>query len=151
MPLLAALTFPQLLLIIGLILVFFALLVGVEAVIDLLLVGSILVISGLVGSLIGGTPVSLVLATLLSGLYFVYGRTTLRHKLKTNTHSTNTDRLLGQTGLVTREISPKKAGTVKIDDEEWRAASNQKITVGTEVIVSAIRGVTLDVKLAENK
>jgi membrane protein implicated in regulation of membrane protease activity len=149
MPFLAALTFPQLLLIIGLILVFFALLVGVEAVIDFLLVGSILVISGLVGALIGGTPVSLVLATILSAAYLLYGRSLLRHKLKASTHTTNTDRLIGQAGLVTREISPKKAGTVKIDDEEWRATSNQKIIINEVVEVMSFTGVTLTVKKPE--
>ena len=64
-------TIPQLFVIAGLLLVLAELLVGIQSGFDLVLIGSILVISGFVGMFTGSTPLMLVLATALSILYIL--------------------------------------------------------------------------------
>ena len=59
---------------------------------------------------------------------------------------TNSDMLVGQTGLVTTDIDPSKSiGRVKIQNLSWQAASSDGSVVpaGTTVKVDRISGVTL--------
>ena len=133
---------PELFIVVGLLLVILELIIGIEAGFDLVLIGSILVISGFTGNFVGGPIVSLVLASILSAVYFFYGRALVKDKLKVKNHSTNTDRLIGQTGVVLQAISPMKAGLVKVEDEEWRARSDQALVTGETIVVTAFNGVT---------
>ena len=59
---------------------------------------------------------------------------------------TNLDRVVGMTGIVTEEITKKKAGEVKVDGKRWTAISDKKIKVDSTVKVLEIDGVKLKVE-----
>jgi len=59
---------------------------------------------------------------------------------------TNIDAVIGKRGIVYRGITRTKAGLVKVESEEWRAASNEDIAEGEEIEVIGVKGVTLQVK-----
>ena len=62
----------------------------------------------------------------------------------------NADALIGVKGIVTQRIAPHSPGQVKVRDETWRAALAAGIEGplenGTEVTVTAVDGVTLQVR-----
>lgn len=59
---------------------------------------------------------------------------------------TNSDRVIGKTGEVTKEITPNNYGEVSVFGTTWMAASNKKIAVGSKVVVEKIDGAKLIVK-----
>lgn len=59
---------------------------------------------------------------------------------------TNLDRVIGQVGFVTEEITKYQAGEVKVDGKKWSAISSKKIKVGSKVEILSIDGVKLNVK-----
>lgn len=59
---------------------------------------------------------------------------------------TNSDRVIGKTGEVTKEIKPNEYGEVVVFGTEWLAASDKKQAVGTKVVVEKIEGNKLIVK-----
>lgn len=139
-------TIPQLFVIVGLLLVLAELLVGIQSGFDLVLIGSILVVSGFAGMLTGSIPLMLVLATLLSILYIAVGRNRIRQKITTVTKKTNIDKLMGATGTVIRSVTPDTPGLVRINDEDWRASSEEVLYERDTVAVEGIEGVTLIVR-----
>ena len=62
---------------------------------------------------------------------------------------TNLDRVIGMTGIVTEEITKKKAGEVKVDGKRWTAIADKKIKVDSTVKVLEIDGVKLKVEEVE--
>lgn len=64
---------------------------------------------------------------------------------------TNSDRVIGMTGIVTEEIKRNTVGEVKVDGKRWSAISSKKIPVDTEVIIDEIDGVKLKVHKLEEK
>ncbi len=139
-------TIPQLFVIAGLLLVLAELLVGIQSGFDLVLIGSILVISGCVGMFTGSTPLMLVLATALSILYIAVGRNKIRQKITTVTKKTNIDKLIGANGVVVRSVTPDTAGLVRVNDEDWRASAEEILYERDAVTVEGIEGVTLIVR-----
>lgn len=139
-------TIPQLFVIAGLLLVLAELLVGIQSGFDLVLIGSILVISGFVGMFTGSTPLMLVLATALSILYIAVGRNKIRQKITTVTKKTNIDKLIGSNGVVVRSVTPDTAGLVRVNDEDWRASAEEILYERDAVTVEGIEGVTLIVR-----
>ena len=59
---------------------------------------------------------------------------------------TNSDRVIGKTGEVTKEIKPNEYGEVVVFGTEWLAASDKKQAVGTKVVVKKIEGNKLIVR-----
>lgn len=59
---------------------------------------------------------------------------------------TNSDRVIGKIGEVTKKISPNKYGEVKVFDSVWTAKSEDSIEEGEKVKVLSIEGVKLIVK-----
>jgi len=59
---------------------------------------------------------------------------------------TNLDRVIGQIGVVTEEITKLEPGEVKVDGKKWSAISSKKIKVGSKVEILSIDGVKLNVK-----
>lgn len=139
---------PQVFVVIGLLLILAELLVGIDTGFDLLLIGSIMVISGLVGSLLGGAGVwlTIILATILALLYIAFFRSRIKRRITVATTKTNIDKLIGAVGSVTREISPEAPGTIRVNDEEWRASADEILYNGDPVVINAIEGVTVIVK-----
>ena len=62
---------------------------------------------------------------------------------------TNSDRVIGKRGEVTKEIDRDKYGEVKVYGNTWTATSKEDISVGEKVIVTGIEGVKLIVKKEE--
>lgn len=143
---------PQIFVIFGLLMILAELIIGINTGFDLLLIGSILVISGLAGIVFGtsGIWLSVILAIILSILYIAFFRSQIKRRITVSTSKTNIDKLMGATGTVTREISPGSAGMVRIDDEQWRASADEVLYDGDIVVVNAVEGVTVIVqKLAK--
>lgn len=59
---------------------------------------------------------------------------------------TNSDRAIGKTVEVTKEIKPNEYGEVVVFGVTWLAASEKKIGVGEKVVVQKIEGNKLIVK-----
>ncbi len=85
----------------------------------------------------------------VSALALVIARPIIKKHIKTKAVPTNADRVIGETGIVTDDItSDKFAGQVSIAGREWSAVSDDHsaISVGTRVIVKEISGVKLIVE-----
>ena len=139
-------TIPQLFVIAGLLLILAELLVGIQAGFDLVLIGSILFVSGFVGMFTNSVPLMLVLATVLSILYIAVGRQKIREKVAVVTKKTNIDKLVGATGTVVRSVTPDTAGLVRVNDEDWRASAEEILYERDAIVVEGIEGVTLIVR-----
>ncbi|MCB9801599.1 MAG: NfeD family protein [Pseudomonadales bacterium] len=135
----------QVMVIVGLLLILLELFIGIEAGFDLVLIGSILIISGFAGIAFDSYLVSTILAIILSFLYIVFGRRFVKQKVVSSTHSTNVDKLIGARAVVVQDITKNNPGRVKLEDEEWRATSAKTVSVGEVVVVESISGVTLGV------
>ena len=120
--------------------------VGIETGLDLVLIGSILIMSGFAGLFFSSTVLALVLATALSIVYIAIGRKKIKQKITTVTKKTNIDKLMGATATVIRDINPDTAGIVRIDDEKWRAAAQEVLYEGDVVTIEGIEGVTVIVR-----
>lgn len=59
---------------------------------------------------------------------------------------TNSDRVVGKVAEVTKEIKPNSYGEVVVFGNEWMAVSDEKIAVGTKVVVEKIDGAKLIVR-----
>ena len=70
--------------------------------------------------------------------------------LKTNKQLTNYDGIIGQIGLVTKDIKKHENGRVKIEGKDWMAISKDEIKKGNEVEILQIEGVKLIVRKKEN-
>lgn len=134
---------PQIFIILGLLAVLAELIVGIDTGFDLVIIGSIFILSGFLGNFFDNPMILLALVSVLSCLYFIFGRSLLRKKLISLTKHTNIDKLIGKTGLVIRAITPDTAGLVRVDDEDWRATSDKIIYDKQRVKITAIEGVTL--------
>ena len=62
---------------------------------------------------------------------------------------TNSDRVIGKVGEVTKKIEKNKYGEVKVFGNIWTAYADEELDVGTKVIVKEIEGVKLIVKKEE--
>lgn len=137
---------PEMMVIVGLLLVGLELFAGVQMGFDLVLLGSIFVVSGLAGLVGGGITLSLVLATIMSVAYITFGRRIVQSKIIVATKHTNIDKLIGKNAVVVRTITPDTAGMVRLEDEDWRAVAEEVIYEKEKVKVEVVEGVSLRVK-----
>lgn len=137
---------PQIFIVVGLLLILAELIVGIQTGFDMVLIGSILLLSGFAGLLLGSNPLMLILAIGLSILYITVGRRKIRHRLTVSSSRTNIDRLIGAPATVVRSIAPDKAGMVRMDDETWRATADEILYESDVVTVESVEGVTLRVR-----
>lgn len=68
------------------------------------------------------------------------------NKIKKNNVSTNIDRIIGMTGVVTEDINKDTIGEVKVDGKRWSAYSSDNINKGEVVKVVKINSVKLYVE-----
>ncbi len=142
-----ALDANQIWIILGLLLIVSELFIGVNTGFDLLIIGTIFIIGGFFGLIFLNFYISLIFSILLALIYFITLRRIVHSKIVTPMETTlGVDQLIGQTALVTADIAPHKPGKVKLNDEEWRARATRKFSVGQEVEVKKISGITLTVK-----
>lgn len=130
----------------GLLLILAELIAGIDTGFDLVLIGSILIISGLLNLLLPNPTTTLIFAALLSAVYILIGRKLIRKNTSIKTHKTNIDSLIGKKGTVLETITKSSAGLVKVEDEKWRAKAEKRIEKNSEVEIISIEGVTVIVK-----
>lgn len=112
---------------------------------------------------IASAVVSLILSFFISSFYIQFAvfvilgiillittRPILAKWINPKQASTNLDRVIGMTGIVTEEITKNTVGEVKVDGKKWSAISKKKIEKGQEVIIKAIDGVKLIVEKEGN-
>jgi len=62
---------------------------------------------------------------------------------------TNIDRIIGMEGIVTKEITKKSPGEVKVDGKHWTAIAEETISVDSTVEILEINSTKLKVKKKE--
>ena len=139
-------------LVVGLLMILLELFIGVETGFDLVMLGSALILGGLLTSFANSWLVTALCASAFCTLYVGIGRKYVKAKLKVSDTKTNVDAIIGKTGTVKSSIGKDTSGLVKVGNEEWRARSEEgiKIEEGEDISVVDVTGVTLIVK-KENK
>ncbi|HAP37692.1 hypothetical protein A2574_00040 [Candidatus Shapirobacteria bacterium RIFOXYD1_FULL_38_32] len=136
----------QMLVMLGMVLILAELIVGIQTGFDLVLIGSILIIGGFGGIWLDSLTVALVMSAFLSFLYIFWGRKIVKQKVVVMSHNTNIDKLHGKTGVIIRTVTSDTAGMVRLDDEDWRAVSDELIYEKEKVKIKSIEGVSLIVE-----
>ena len=117
---------------------------------DLLLLGIALAAGGAIGLLFGSAEVGLFSAGALAFIYLAFLRRQIRSRFSSPDRPSNTDVVLGRTGIVIERIAPHHAGMVKVGDETWRATLVQETgeprEPGAQVTVESVEGVTVRVR-----
>lgn len=117
---------------------------------DLILIGSAVALGGFIGLFVKNPVTGLIVAAILSLLYIAVGRRWVRARLQHKTMPSNTDALVGETGLVTERVAEHHPGQVKVKDEVWRArparGAGGPFETGAVVVVEDVDGVTLLVR-----
>ena len=131
---------------IGLVLVLLELLLGVDTGLDLVFIGSALVLGGLFTFSLHSWIWTLVASVIICILYIVIGRRYIHRRLHSKSSLTNVDTIIGREGIVKDPISPSADGRILIGSQDWRARSTENIPEGATVTVTDIKGVTLIVK-----
>ncbi|NMB57259.1 hypothetical protein GYA19_04995 [Candidatus Beckwithbacteria bacterium] len=139
----------NLFLLLGLVFIFSELFIGINTGFELVLLGSIFILSSIVGIVFGNITIMFILIIVLSIIYFFYGRKMIKKQIIVLTHKTNIDNLIGRTAIVTKNIDKHEAGRVKIDNEEWRAVSSGKFDAGDKVKINSVEGVSVVVEKIE--
>ena len=130
----------------GLLFVILELLIGVETGLDLVILGSVFIIGGLITWPADSWIFTVIIITILSVAYLILGRKYVHKRMLFKEEKTNIDTIIGKEGVVLRTINDADEGLVKVGYEEWRARSKEDIPEGTEIIVTEIAGVTLTVR-----
>jgi len=116
---------------------------------DFVLIGSAFLLGGALGLLFGSVPLGLIVASALCVAYIAVGRRLVRRRLQHPSKPTNTDAIVGSSGLVTHRVADHAPGQVKVRDETWRALPEHgagPFEPGAIVTVVSIDGVTLHVR-----
>ena len=131
--------------VVGLLIILLELFIGVETGFDLVMLGSALVLGGLLTSFADSWLATAICASLFCVLYVGIGRKYVRAKMKLCDIKTNVDAIIGKSGIVTRSIGENTSGLVRVGNEEWRAMSGGNINIeeGATVMVIEVTGVTL--------
>ena len=133
--------------------IFWLVLVIVLAIIEIATVNLLtiwFVISGIVAMIlsffIDNSAVTSTVFAVLGIILLFTTRPILKRILPTQRSRTNLDRVIGASGVVTKEIKKNQVGEVKVDGKIWSAISDKSIAVGESVIIDAIDGVKLVVR-----
>ena len=130
----------------GLVLIILELFVGVDTGLDLVFIGTALVLGGLITLAIHSWVWTAIVAGIICVLYVLIGRRYIHRKVAIGAAKTNIDTIIGKTGIVQQDIVRDKDGLVKVGNEQWRARSEESIKEGEGITVTGISGVTLTVK-----
>ena len=85
---------------------------------------------------------------IISILSLIVTRPIVKKILPKGVPKTNVNELIGKTALVTKELSDKKIGQVKVSGQIWSALNKEKeiLSIDTEVEILSIEGVKLIVR-----
>ena len=146
-----ALGFPDLWLwlifvIAGLVLVLLELVVGVETGFDLVVIGSVFILGGLVTWPFHSWLLTVIVTVVLCVAYMAIGRRYVHRWTQVKQEKTNIDAIIGRRGIVLQNIARNVEGRVRVGYEEWRARAEEDISEGEEIVVNSVSGVTLIVE-----
>ena len=134
----------------GALLILLEVLLGAISGFDFLLIGSALLLGGLLGLFLHQPLIGLAAAGILSVLYVLVGRRRIRNRLRRPGIATNTDALLDRVVAVAVEVGIDHAGRIRHEGEEWRALLDehaaphaQPVPAGAKVRVTRVDGVTV--------
>ncbi|MBI3888069.1 NfeD family protein [Candidatus Microgenomates bacterium] len=125
------------------------LILGVTTGFDFALLGSCLLVGGILGFVTNNFYFAIGTSAILAVLYIFIGRKFVKAKLTIFPSKTNIDSVLGKKGKVTKEITANSAGQVKIGTETWRALPVDRLDkIGENEMIEVVDvdGVTLIVK-----
>jgi len=139
--------------VVGLLMILLELFIGVETGFDLVMLGSALILGGILTSFADSWLVTALCASAFCALYVGIGRKYVKAKMKVSDTKTNVDAIIGKTGTVKSSIGKNTSGLVKIGNEEWRARSEECINIkeGEYITVVDVTGGTLIVKKKKDK
>ncbi len=139
-----------LLIVAGALLILLEVLLGAVSGFDFLLIGSALLLGGVLGAVLHQPLVGFVAAGILSLLYVFVGRRHIRGRLRRPGIPSNIDALYGKTVVVVEEPTEHRAGRVRHEGEEWRAlldGSRTPATIplspGSKAQITRVDGVTV--------
>jgi membrane protein implicated in regulation of membrane protease activity len=130
---------------IGLVMILLELILGVEAGLDLVFLGSAFIIGGLATLPFHSWLLTLILTLVICLVYVALGRRYIHRWTATRKEKTNIDTIVGKKGVVLQSIAPNDHGRVKVGNEEWRARAEERIDKDAEIVVTGVQGVTLTV------
>jgi len=134
----------------GAILILVEVLLGAATGFDFLLIGSALLLGGVLGLLVKSPALGIAAAGLLALAYVFFGRRRVRSRFGRHNIPSNTDSLIGKTARVVEPIRAGHPGRVKFEGEEWRAEfarpSATVLDAGSETRIVRIDGVTVFVE-----
>ena len=113
---------------------------------ELVIVGSVFIVGGLVASPFDSWPVAVIVTSALCLAYIAVGRRYLRRWTQTRKTRTNIDTIIGSRGVVVKDITKYAPGRIQVGGVRWRASADEEIGEGQEVAVIEIRGTTLIVQ-----
>lgn len=87
-----------------------------------------------------------------SALFLVATRPLTKKMMQRSIVRTNSDKVIGEIGVVTQKINPGEIGEVKVDNNLWRAINLEGKTFeeGEKVVINAISGIKLVVSKVED-
>ena len=116
---------------------------------ELVIIGSVFIVGGLVASPFDRWPVAVVVTSVLCFAYIGVGRRYLIRWTQARKAKTNIDTIIGSPGIVVKDITKYAPGRIQVRGVRWRASADEEIEKGQEVTVIEIRGTTLIVKKTE--
>lgn len=85
---------------------------------------------------------------IVSIVLLIFTKPIVTKKLKVGIHKTNIDSMIGEHGVVIKQIGKLETGQVKVGGQIWTSVSEteEEIAINCNVIILAIEGVKLIVK-----
>ena len=130
----------------GLMLVLLELIVGIETGLDLVVIGSVLILGGLVTWPFNNWLVTLIVTSVICVAYVAIGRRYVHSRMAVRKAKTNIDAIIGRRGIVLKSIAKNFDGRVRLGNERWRARAEEDIKEGDEIVVTGVSGSTLMVE-----
>ena len=132
--------------IVGLLLAISELILGVEVGLDLVFIGSVFILGGLVTWPFHSWLLTLIVTSVICIAYMALGRRYVHRWTAVSKAKTNIDAIIGRQGIVLKSIAKNVDGLVKVGYEQWRARAEEDIKKGDEIVVTSVSGVTLIVE-----
>ncbi len=132
--------------VVGLFFVLLELILGVETGLDLVFIGSIFIIGGLVTWPFTSWVLTVIVTSIVCVAYVALGRRYVHRWTLVRKAKTNIDAIIGRQGIVVNSIASNVHGLVKVGYEQWRARAEEDIKEGDEIVVTGVSGVTLIVE-----
>lgn len=133
----------------GLLFILLELLLGIDTGLDMVFIGTALLIGGLISWPFKLWGVTVSITVIICIAYVFIGRRYVHKWTAVRLEKTNIDAVIGSTGIVLTDIKERNVGRVKVGNENWRAKAEEDIAEGNEIIVTGVTGATLQVEKYE--